>query len=303
MVGGGAMGSQIAMVCALAGRTVHLVDTEPASLVRAEGQLRARLASRVEKGRLRTEDRDAAFARLHLGTDLEAGAGRADLVIEAVVEKIDVKTELFARLDRITPERTILTSNSSSFVPSRLAAATRRPDRVCNLHFFNPALVMACVEVVPGEATSPATLETATAFTRELGKEPVLLSREINGFLANRILNAVRDEAVHLYEGGYASLEAIDLACRTALGHPQGPFELQDLTGLDIAWFTKTARYAETGDPADLPSTSLDARVAAGHLGRKTGRGWYQYAADGTKQPAPDPIDEPSTPVTGDRPR
>ncbi|MCW2582130.1 MAG: 3-hydroxyacyl-CoA dehydrogenase [Klenkia sp.] len=284
------MGSQIAMVCALAGRTVHLVDTDPQTLTRAGAELRARMDSRVARGRLGAQERDAAFAHLHLGTDLDAAAADVDLVIEAVVEKIDVKTELFRRLDRVTPDHAILASNSSSFVPSRLAAATTRPDRVCNLHFFNPALVMACVEVVPGEATSPTTTATAVAFTRALGKEPVVLDREVDGFLANRILNAVRDEAVRLYEGGYASLESIDLACRTALGHPQGPFELQDLTGLDIAWFTKTARYAETGDPADLPSASLDARVGAGHLGRKTGRGWYRYDDDGTKTPAPDPV-------------
>jgi 3-hydroxybutyryl-CoA dehydrogenase len=294
VIGAGAMGSQIAMVCALGGHVVDLVDIDEAGLRRADEQLHQRLDRMVDRGRLTAADRDAAFARLHLTTQLATAAGRADLVIEAAVEKIGVKQELFADLDRWCPPHTILTSNSSSFVPSRLAEVTDRPDRVCNLHFFNPALVMKCVEVVRGSATSDTTMATAIEFTRRIGKEPVVLDKEIHGFIANRILNAIRDEAIHLVEGGYASFDAVDAACRTALGHPMGPFELQDLTGLDIAFYTKTARHDETGDPADLPSRSLAARVAAGHLGRKTQRGWYRYDADGNR------IADDATDGTGD---
>jgi 3-hydroxybutyryl-CoA dehydrogenase len=298
VIGAGAMGSQIAMVCALAGHRVTLVDVDAEGLTRAEEQLRSRLERSVAKGRLSTGDRDAAFERLQMTTSLSDAAGDADLVIEAVVEKIAVKEALFVDLDRLCPPHALLTSNSSSFVPSRLAAVTERPDRVCNLHFFNPALVMACVEVVRGERTSDETMAAARAFVLGLGKEPVVLHREVHGFVANRILNAVRDEAVHLVEGGYASMEAVDTACRTALGHPMGPFELQDLTGLDIAYYTKSARHDETGDPADLPSMSLAARVEAGHLGRKTGRGWYRYDADGNRLPegpTDSALDSPST--------
>ena len=305
VVGAGAMGSQIAMVCAMAGHRVTLVDIDPAGLDRAAQQLRDRLDRNVTKGRLTADERDAAFGRLEMTTGLDEPAAQADLVLEAVVEKIDIKQELFVRLDRLCPPHTLLTSNSSSFIPSRLAAVTTRPDRVCNLHFFNPALVMACVEVVRGTETSDATMARATAFAVGLGKQPVVLDREIHGFIANRILNAVRDEAVRLVEGGYASMEAVDTACRSALGHPMGPFELQDLTGLDIAYFTKTARHAETADPADLPSRSLATRVEAGHLGRKTGRGWYCYDSEGRRLPADLPDDTAAathttgTPTTG----
>jgi 3-hydroxybutyryl-CoA dehydrogenase len=193
------------------------------------------------------------------------------------VEKLDVKTAIFAELDRRAPADAILASNSSSFVPSKLAAATSRPERVCNMHFFNPALVMRCVEVVAGSATSSDTVAVAVALAEKLGKVAVVLDKEIPGFVANRILNAVRDEAIFLYENGIASVEAIDTACRAALGYPMGPFELMDLTGIDIGYFTKLARYEETGDPADLPASSVTGLVEAGNLGRKTGRGWYGY--------------------------
>ncbi len=192
-----------------------------------------------------------------------------------------MKRELFAELDRLTPEHTILATNSSSFVPSKIADATSRPDRVVNMHFFNPALVMRCVEVVRGPQTSDATVATTVELAERIGKLPVVLDKEIPGFVANRLLNAVRDEAIRLLEGGYASVEAIDTAARTALGHPMGPFELMDLTGIDIGYHTKQARYDETGDPADLPSRSVTEKVERGELGRKTGTGWYDYTEQG----------------------
>lgn len=282
VVGAGAMGSQIAMVCALAGRQVVVQDLNHELLDTARTQLEKRTKRNVAKGRLTEDERRAALDRLTFTTDLDA-AQQADFVIEAVVERIDVKRDLFARLDQLVPEHAVLSSNSSSFVPSKLASATRRPDRVVNLHFFNPALVMTCVEVVRGPETSDATVETTVRLAREIGKQPVVLHKEIPGFVANRILNAVRDEAIRLYEGGIASVEDIDTACRTALGYPMGPFQLMDLTGLDIGYFTKQARYAETGDPADLPSRSVTELVEAGHLGRKTGRGWYTYSEGPTR--------------------
>jgi 3-hydroxybutyryl-CoA dehydrogenase len=282
VAGAGAMGSQIAMVCALAGLEVALYDLDPAMLTRADGQLRDRMASQVAKGRRTAAEVDDAFDRLRMDAELSASTD-VDLVIEAVVEKLDVKRTLFADLDRRCPPATILASNSSSFVPSQLADATARPDRFVNLHFFNPALVMRCVEVVRGPQTSDATVDTAVALVERIGKLPVVLDREIPGFVANRILNAVRDEAIRLLEGGYASIEAIDTACRTALGYPMGPFELMDLTGIDIGYLTKQARFEQTGDPADAPSATVRAKVEAGHLGRKTGRGFYTYDEHGER--------------------
>lgn len=289
VIGAGAMGSQIALVCALAGYHATLADIDSGRLRTAAAELDALLARRVRKAKLDAAQAAAARARIETVTDIESAAATADYVIEAVVEKLEVKRELFARLDRIAPAHTVFASNSSGFVPSRLAAATERPDRFCNLHFFNPALVMACVEVVPGPQTSPATLATTVELAERLGKTPVVLDREIPGFIANRILNAVRDEAIALLEADIAPVETIDTACRTALGYPMGPFELMDLTGIDIGYYTKQARYAETGDPRDAPSRSVATLVARGELGRKTGAGWYTYAADGSATARPRP--------------
>ncbi len=287
VVGAGAMGSQIGMVCALAGLQTGVTDIDQAALDRAVAELRVRMARDVQKGRRRAADVDAAFERLTLTTEMERAASGADFIIEAAVEKLDVKRRLFADLDRFAPAHTILATNSSSIVSSRIADATGRPDRVCNLHFFNPALVMTCVEVVRGPETSDATVATAVDLARRLGKVPVVLNREIPGFIANRILGAVRDEAIFLLESGIASVEDIDTACRTALGYPMGPFELMDLTGLDIGYLTKKDRFAESGDPKDQPSRSVSALVERGELGRKTSRGWYDYDRSGAKTPRP----------------
>ena len=281
------MGSQIGLLCALAGYFATITDIAQDSLDRAETQLHQRMNRDVEKGRRASGDVQAAFGRLRFCTDLRAAATTADFVIEAAVEKLDVKRRLFADLDRVSPPHAILATNSSSIVSSRIADATGRPDRVCNMHFFNPALVMKCVEVVRGPNTSDATVATAVELAHRLGKTPVVLDREIPGFIANRILGAVRDEAILLLENGIASVQDIDTACRTALGYPMGPFELMDLTGIDIGYLTKMDRFAESGDPKDQPSKSVSALVERGELGRKTGRGWYDYDQTGTKTPRP----------------
>jgi len=281
VVGAGTMGAQIAMVCALGGHDTAVTDLTDDALSRAESQLRARLDRDVAKGRRTRDDVDAAFARLTFSTNLDAAAATADLVIEAAVEKLDVKREVFARLDKLAPPHAILTTNSSAIMSSQLADATGRPDRVANMHFFNPALVMRCVEVVRGPETSDATVDAVVALTRELGKEPVVLRKEIPGFVANRILGAARDEAIFLLEQGVASVDDIDAACRTALGYPMGPFELMDLTGIDIGYHAKLARHAVTGDPRDLPSRTVTEHVERGELGRKTGKGFYTYDQNG----------------------
>ena len=274
VVGAGTMGAQIAMVCALAGHDTTVTDLTDDALARAESSLRSRLDRDVDKGRRTRDDVDAAFARLTFTTDLDGAASTADLVIEAAVEKLDVKREVFARLDKLAPPHAILTTNSSAIMSSQLADATGRPDRVANMHFFNPALVMRCVEVL---GTDEATVEAVADLARRLGKEPVVLRKEIPGFVANRILGAVRDEAIFLLENGISSVEDIDTACRTALGYPMGPFELMDLTGIDIGYHAKLARHAVTGDPRDLPSRTVTELVERGDLGRKTGKGFYTY--------------------------
>jgi 3-hydroxybutyryl-CoA dehydrogenase len=283
VVGAGAMGSQIGMLFALAGYHVTVQDIDPNMFPKARTQLEERMARDVEKGRMKPDVVNAALGRLAFATDLERSAARADFVIEAAVEKLHVKRDIFAALDAAAPEHAILTTNSSTIVSSKVADATKRPHQVCNMHFFNPALVMKCVEVVRNPKTSDATVATTVQLTRRIGKIPVLLNKEIPGFIANRILNAVRDEAISLYEKGVASIEDIDTACRTALGYPMGPFELMDLTGIDIGYYAKIARYEESGDPADKPSQSVVAKVEKGELGRKSGKGWYEYDEQGRK--------------------
>lgn len=283
VVGAGAMGRQIAMVCALAGHQVTLYDIDEKMLTKGGAELRARMASQVTKGRKSAEEVETAFALMQPSTHLAAGATTADLVIEAAVEKVEVKHQIFEQLSELCPPGALLATNSSSFVPSKIASSTTRPQRFCNLHFFNPALVMRCVEIVRGPETSDETIMEATEFVRGIGKDPVVVEREIHGFIANRLLNAVRDEAIRLFEGGYASVESIDTAARSGLGYPMGPFELMDLTGIDIGYHVKQERYAETRDPADLPSRSVVDLVEAGHLGRKTGRGFYVYDEAGNR--------------------
>ncbi|MCM3578462.1 3-hydroxyacyl-CoA dehydrogenase family protein [Micrococcus luteus] len=277
VLGAGTMGSQIAAVSALAGYTTSLVDIQQKQLDQAREQLRQRLDRDVDKGRRDRGAVDEAWSRLALTTDRDRVAASADLVIEAAVEDLSVKRSIFADLDRVCPPHTLLVTNSSNIVSSRVADATGRPGKVCNLHFFNPALVMACVEIVPHEGTDPETVEAASAFVESLGKTPVKLKREVPGFLANRLLNALRREALDLYEGGVADFEDIDLAAKTALGHPMGPFELMDLVGIDVVHLIRLAEYEQTGDPAALPARSIREKYEAGDFGRKTGRGWYEY--------------------------
>ena len=275
--GAGAMGSQIGATFALAGYETTVQDIDQSMLDNSQNELRSRLDRNVEKGRMSAEQVESAFAKLSFTTDVDEPAREADLVVEAIVEKLDVKRDLFSHLDSLAPEHAILATNSSTIVSSRVADATSRPDKVCNLHFFNPALVMECVEVVRNPQTSDATVDTAVEVSNRIGKAPVVLDKEISGFIANRILGALTDEALSLYENGYASFEDIDTACKKALGHPIGPFALMDLTGIDVNYYVRMARYEETGDENQKPKQSVAERFERGEFGRKSGKGWYEY--------------------------
>lgn len=277
VVGAGAMGHQIAMLGALAGYETHLQDISKDSLEAADKKLTGIMKRWVEKGKLSAEGYEAAFSRLHMTTSLEEAAGHADLVVEAVVEKLEVKRKVFAQLDEIAPAHAIFATNSSTIVSSLIEDATSRPDKVCNMHFFFPALVMDCVEVVKGEHTSDETAAKVMDVCEQMGRTAILLKKEISGFVANRILFAIQKEAMYLYEGGYADFEDIDKIVRHALNHPIGPFELMDLSGLDVGYYVMQQQYQETGNPSDRPSKTLVEKVEAGELGRKTGKGFYSY--------------------------
>lgn len=283
VVGAGAMGRQIALNCAIHGYSTALTDSVPAALESTAAWKQEYLEGRVAKGRMTREQADAAGARLQLVADLAQAVGSADLVIEAVIEKLDVKRQLFAELDRLTPPHAILATNSSTIVSSKVADATRRPERVANLHYFNPALVMQLVEVVQGPHTSTETAELLVEFARRTGKIPIWLKKEISGFVANRLLGAVVKEAVFLLESGIATHEEIDLAAEKALGYPMGPFRLMDLTGIDVAYLVRKQRYEESGQEEDRPPRSIEEKYLKGEWGRKTGKGWYDYRNEGGK--------------------
>lgn len=268
VIGAGTMGSQIAMVAALAGITTTLTDISQDALDRAREQLHARME---RKG---TVD---ALENLTFTTDRDSAVAHTDIVVEAAIEDIDIKRTLFAELDAIAPPRTILVTNSSNIVSSRIADATTRADKVCNMHFFNPALVMECVEIVCHPGTSEATRATVTELAERMGKKPIQVRKEIPGFVANRLLNALRKEALELYADGVASFEDIDAAATTALRHPMGPFQLMDLVGIDVVYLIRQAEYEQTGDAASLPHPEITKLYQAGRYGRKTGHGWYAY--------------------------
>lgn len=283
VTGAGQMGAQIALQAALSGYRVALHDVSAAQLEKAIAGNRPHLERRVEKGKLSAADAEAAFARLTPTSSLEEACADADFVIEAVVELLDVKRQVFAELDRLAPAHAILATNSSYLGSSRLADATGRPGKVLNMHFFYPPLVMQLVEVVRGEHTSEDSVEVTVELARRLGKVPVRVNRELPGFLVNRILRAITNEAYFLLDQGVASFDDIDLACELGLNHPMGPFSLGDFSGLDIGYNARMERLRETGDESYRPSPELEKRVLRGDLGRKTGRGFYDYASQPPK--------------------
>ncbi len=280
VVGAGQMGAQIAIQAALHGFRVALHDVSEEQLERAISGNRKHLDRRVEKGKMRAEDVDATFERLDATTSLEEACRDADFVIEAVVEVLEVKREVFRQLERLCPARAIFATNSSYLGNSELAAATERPERVVNMHFFYPPMVMKLVEVVKGERTHGGTVEVAAELARRMGKQPVVLHKELPGFLVNRILRAITNEAYFLLENGVASFADVDRACELGLNHPLGPFKLGDFSGLDIGYEARLENFRKTGDPNDKPAPSLERRVKRGDLGRKTGRGFYDYSTD-----------------------
>lgn len=280
VTGAGQMGAQIALQAALHGYDVRLHDIDEAQLELAISGNRKHLDRRVAKGRMTAEEVDEAFSRVASTSDLEAACDSVDFVLEAVVEKLDVKRDVFARLDRFAPERAILATNSSYLGNSEIADATSRPDRVVNMHFFYPPLVMKLVEVVRGAETSDETVEATLELARRMGKTPVRVNKELPGFLVNRILRAISNEAYALLEAGVASFDDIDRACELGLNHPMGPFRLGDFSGLDIGYYARMEKYRASGDPDDKPAEALATRVERGDLGRKTGRGFYDYSTD-----------------------
>jgi 3-hydroxybutyryl-CoA dehydrogenase len=277
VIGAGSMGAQIAQQAALHGLDVILNDTTEEQLRKAAESNRGHLMRRVEKGKLSEGDAQSALGRVRQVTDLAEAVHSAEFVIEAVFEDLDVKRSIFAELDRVAPAGAVLASNSSTMGISKIADATARPERCVNMHFFYPVLVMDLVEVVRGPRTSDETAEKAMAMARAMGRTPVLINKEIDGFIVNRILHAATQEAYRLLDAGVAGYEDIDVAVEKGLNWPMGPFRLGDFSGLDVTYKARLHMFNVTGDERYRPSPQLEAKVKAGKLGRKTGEGWYKY--------------------------
>jgi 3-hydroxybutyryl-CoA dehydrogenase len=276
VIGAGLMGSGIAQVAAQAGYEVALRDVTDEALARAKSGIQASYEKFVSKGRLEAAAAEAALARITPTTDLDAAAD-ADIVVEAVFEKIEVKQEIFRHLDTIAKDEAVLASNTSAIPITKIAAVTKRPERVVGTHFFSPVPLMALCELVRGYKTDDATLAAAREFAEGVGKTVIVVNRDVAGFVTTRLISALVVEAVKLYESGVATAEDIDTACKLGFGHAMGPLATADLTGVDILLHATGNIYTETQDEKFAPPEIMRRMVDAGAIGRKSGQGFYPY--------------------------
>jgi 3-hydroxybutyryl-CoA dehydrogenase len=282
IVGGGLMGSGIAQVCAQSGIQVSLIDINQEILNRGLKNISWSVSKLIEKGKLK-EPLETIMGRIQIGTDW-GKACCADLAIEAVYENLEVKQEIFKKLDGLCRMETVLATNTSAIPITEITAVSKRPEKALGLHFFNPVPMMEVVEIIKGVKTSEETMRAGIDFIKSIGKVPIRVESDVPGFLLNRINLVGYLEAIRLLEQGIGTVEDIDKGVRLAFGRRMGPFETGDLVGLDVSCGALTAIYEETKDAKYYPPQLLRRKVKSGELGRKTGRGWYEYNPDGSKK-------------------
>ncbi|WP_407549930.1 3-hydroxyacyl-CoA dehydrogenase family protein [Streptomyces sp. Pv4-95] len=276
VIGAGLMGSGIAQVSAQAGWDVVLRDVTDGALARGKGGIEASYEKFVAKGKLEASAAEQALARITTTTELEAVAD-ADIVVEAVFERIEVKREIFQALDKLAKDDAVLASNTSAIPITKIAAATSRPERVVGTHFFSPVPMMQLCELVRGYKTSDETLATAREFAESVGKTCVVVNRDVAGFVTTRLITALVVEAAKLYESGVATAEDIDIACKLGFGHAMGPLATADLTGVDILLHAADNIYTESQDEKFASPEIMRRMVDAGDIGRKSGQGFYEH--------------------------
>lgn len=275
VIGAGQMGSGIAQVCAQAGYSVILNDLKPDFVERGLGVIKKNLSRQVEKERMTAEDMETVLKNVTASTDLQ-DAKNVELIIEAAVENMEIKTKIFSQLDQIAPEHAILASNTSSLPITEIAAATKRPEKVIGMHFMNPVPVMKLVEIIRGLATADEVYQTIEDVTKTLKKVPVEVN-DFPGFVSNRILMPMINEAIFTLYEGVATKEAIDEVMKLGMNHPMGPLTLADFIGLDTCLYIMETLHEGFGDDKYRPCPLLRKYVKAGWLGKKTGRGFYVY--------------------------
>jgi len=276
VIGAGLMGSGIAQVAAQAGWQVTMRDIDAASLDRGQQAIQRSLERFATKGTIPAEEVEPILDRISVTTDLDAAAD-ADIVVEAVFERLEIKQEVFRVLDRVCKADAVLCTNTSAIPITQIAKATERPERVVGTHFFSPVPMMKLCELVRGYQTSDEALARAREFAEEIGKTCIVVNRDIAGFVTTRLIAALVVEAVKLVESGVVSAEDLDIACKLGFGHPMGPLATTDMTGVDVLLHATRNIYADTADTKFFPPELLQRMVIAGDLGRKTGRGFYTY--------------------------